>query len=236
MAAAYRTDEHDTRAFQATERGDTARRFRTAARHSRRVRILRIAVPISVVVGGAALALATWFNPLRLLAGLPLSFEDVVISGTKIKMENPKLSGFTRDSRRYDLVAGAAAQDLTRPGMIELQDINAIVEMDQNESMKVTAATGVLDTKNDKLALDRDIVVTSGGYEGELDEAVIDTKSGNVVSEKPVKVRMLNGTVNANRLEVLQSGNLLRFEKGVVVNMRMNEDSTPAAKPAETPQ
>jgi lipopolysaccharide export system protein LptC len=120
--------------------------------------------------------------------------------------------------------------------MIELQDINAIVEMDQNESMKVTAATGVFDTKNDKLALDRDIVVTSGGYEGELDEAVIDTKSGNVVSEKPVKVRMLNGTVNANRLEVLQSGNLLRFEKGVVVNMRMNEDSTPAAKPAETPQ
>lgn len=232
MTAAYRNDEQELPAFEAIERDDAARRFRAAARHSRRVRFLRIAVPVAVLVGGCALALATWLNPLRMLARLPLSIGDIVVSGTKIKMENPKLSGYTRDSRRYDLVAGAAAQDVTRPGIIELQEVDASVEAEDSKTMKVKAANGLFNTKTEMLTLDRDVVITAGGYEGQLDEAVVNTKTGHLVSEKPVKVRMLNGTVNANRLEVLQSGDLIRFENGVVVNMRLNEASTPA-KPAE---
>ena len=226
MTAADQTDERATRAFQATERGDMARRFRAAARHSRRVRMLRVALPLAVLIGAAGVALASWFNPLRILARLPISIGDVVVSGTKIKMENPKLSGFTRDSRRYDLSAGAAAQDITKPGIIELQDINASMEMEDKTSMKLTALTGLFNTKTEILTLDRDIVVTSGNYEGHLIEAVVNTQTGDVVSEKPVKVRMLNGTVIANRFEIVKAGELIRFDKGVVVNMRLNESST----------
>jgi lipopolysaccharide export system protein LptC len=224
MTAAYGHSEREPRAFTATHRADNARRFRAAIRHSRKVRILRVAIPLVVVLGCGALALMTWFNPLRLLARLPaISIGDVVVSGTKIKMENPKLSGFTRDARRYDLVAGAAAQDLTRPGVIELQEINATVEMQENTSMKLSAASGVFDTNTEILTLERNIIVTStNGYEGHLAEATIDTRSGNVLSEKPVTLRTLNGTVNSNRLEILQAGDLIRFDKGVVVNMRMN--------------
>jgi lipopolysaccharide export system protein LptC len=226
MTAVDRTDERAARAFQATERGDMARRFRAAARHSRRVRMLRVALPLAVVIGAVGVALSSWFNPLRILARLPISIGDVVVSGTKIKMENPKLSGFTRDSRRYDLSAGAAAQDITKPGIIELEDINASMEMEDKTSMKLTALTGLYNTKTEILTLDRDIVVTSGNYEGHLIEAVVNTQTGDVVSEKPVKVRMLNGTVIANRFEIVKAGELIRFDKGVVVNMRLNESST----------
>lgn len=226
MTAVDRTDERTARAFQATERSDMARRFRAAARHSRRVRMLRVALPLAVLIGAAGVALSSWFNPLRILARLPISIGDVVVSGTKIKMENPKLSGFTRDSRRYDLSAGAAAQDITKPGIIELQDINASMEMEDKTSMKLSALTGLFNTKTEILTLDRDIVVTSGNYEGHLIEAVVNTQTGDVVSEKPVKVRMLNGTVIANRFEIVKAGELIRFDKGVVVNMRLNESST----------
>lgn len=220
-AAAFRNDGKETRAFKASHRTDDGRRFRAAARHSRRVRILRIGIPVAVVIGGLVLMLVTWLNPLRMLSRLPISVGDVVVSGTKIKMENPKLSGFTRDSRRYDVTAGAAAQDLTRPGVIELQDITAVVEMEPNSSMKLSAVNGLLDTKKELLTLERDIIVTSSNYEGYLDEAKIDTRTGNVVSEKPVKLKMLNGTVDANRFELMQNGDLIRFDQGVVVNMRL---------------
>src|SRR5687767_8352362 len=196
MSAAYGTERRETRAFQASHRSDHARRFRAAARHSRRVRLLRIGLPVATVLGCIVLALVSWFNPLRMLNRLPISFGDVVVSGTKIKMENPKLSGFTRDQRRYDVTAGYAAQDVTRPGVIELEDINALLEMQDKATMRLVAQSGLFDTKKESLKLERNIVVSSSsGYEGFLEEAVIDAKSGNVVSEKPVRMNMRNGTV-----------------------------------------
>jgi len=227
MSAAYGTESRDTRAFQATRRRSDARRFRAAKRHSRRVRLLRVGLPAAAVVFCVALALISWLNPLRLvLARLPISVGDVVVSGTKIKMQNPKLSGFTRDKRRYDIVAGAAAQDLTRPGFIELRDITATMEMREKSTTRLVAQEGLFDTKKEELKLERDIVVTSSnGQEAYLEEAVIDTKNGNVVSEKPVHMKMPNGTVKGNRFELTNSGDVIRFENGVVVNLKPDKGS-----------
>src|SRR4029077_10762940 len=100
MSAAYGTEPRQTRAFKASQRSNHALRFRTALRHSRRVRFLRVGLPVAFVIGCLAIALVSWFNPLRMLAKLPISVGNVIVSGTKIKMENPKLSGFTRDKRR----------------------------------------------------------------------------------------------------------------------------------------
>jgi lipopolysaccharide export system protein LptC len=234
MSAAYGTEPRgtgDTRAFKAIQRSDHARRFRTASRHSRRVRLLRVWLPIGTLLIFVVLGLLAFFNPLRMLSKLPISVGDVVVSGTKIKMENPKLSGFTRDSRRYDVTAGAAAQDLTRPGVIELKDISALLEMQEKTTLKLVALNGLFDTKKEQLTLDSNIVVTaSNGYEGYLEEAVIDTKNGNVVSEKPVQLKMLNGTVKGNRFELQNSGDIIRFDKGVVVNLKMDDKT--ASKPA----
>jgi lipopolysaccharide export system protein LptC len=234
MSAAYGTEPRETRAFKASHRGDHARRFRTAARHSRRVRLLRIGLPVVTVLGCLVLALASWFNPLRMLARLPISIGDVIVSGTKIKMENPKLSGFTRDKRRYDVTAGAASQDLTQPGVIELHDINALLEMQDKTTMKLVAQDGSFDTKKEQLTLQRDIVVTSSkGDEGYFEEAVIDTKNGNVVSERPVVLKMLNGIVKGNRFELTNSGDVIRIDNGVVVNLK--PESNIAGRPAATP-
>jgi lipopolysaccharide export system protein LptC len=233
MSAAYGTEPRETRAFRASHRSDPARRFRAAARHSRRVRLLRVGLPVVFVLGCLAVALASWFNPLRMLTRLPISVGDVIVSGTKIKMENPKLSGFTRDKRRYDVTAGAAAQDLTRPGISELHDISALLEMQDKTTLKLLAQDGVFDSKQEQLALEHDIVVTSSkGDEGYFEQALIDTKSGNVTSEKPVRLKMLNGTVKGNRFELTNSGDVIRFYDGVVVNMKLdNASSQPAATP-----
>jgi len=233
MTAASGTEPRQTRAFKATQRSNHALRFRTAMRHSRRVRLLRVGLPIAAVIGCLAIALVSWFNPLRMLTRLPISVGDVIVSGTTIKMENPKLSGFTRDKRRYDITAGAAAQDLLRPGIIDLHDVNGVFEMQDKGTMNMVAEGGTLDTKNEKLTLERNIVVTtSKGEEAYLEQAVIDTKTGNVVSDKPVSIKMSNGnTVKGNHFELTDSGAIVRFEKGVVAHVKIDPPKPPAATP-----
>ncbi len=99
-------------------------------------------------------SLITWFNPLRMLAAtLPVNINDLVVSGTKITMEQPRVNGFTKDQRAYEFTAEAAAQDLTKPDIVELRTINAKIEMEDKSTMTMTADTGVYDTKREVLTL-----------------------------------------------------------------------------------
>ena len=52
---------------------------------------------------------------------------------------------------------------------------------------------------------------------------MIDIRKGNVVSEHPVEVKLLQGTLNANRLDIVDSGDLVRFHGGVVMDMMINQ-------------
>ena len=227
-----RTDPEAPRSYWTTSRGNADRAFKAARRHSYLVRILRIAVPASVAVVLVITMLITYFNPLRMLAKLPINIDNLVVSGTKVTMEAPRLSGFTSDARAYELTADTAAQDMTRPDMVELHNIRAKVEMQDKTTMEMTAVTGLYDAKGETLQLDRDIVLNSStGYQGRLSEAMVDIRKGNVVSEHPVEVRMLQGTLNANRLNIVNSGDIIRFHGGVVMDMTLNQPA-PQTKPA----
>lgn len=211
-------------------RDDTDRAFLAAQRHSRLVRILRIAVPAGVLVGLTVVILITYLNPLRMLTKLPINVDNLVVSGTKVTMEQPRLTGFTSDARAYELTADTAAQDMTKPDIIELRNIRAKVEMLDKSTMELNAATGLYDAKAETLKLDRDIVLNSStGYQGRLSEAVVDIRKGNVVSDRPVEVRLLQGTLNANRLDIVDSGDVIRFHGGVVMDMTLNQPEQPKA-------
>jgi len=202
-------------------RPDGAPTFRRALRHSRRVRFLRVAVPVGLGVLVLGLALSTWLDPMRILERLPIRAEGLVVSGTKITMAAPKLTGYTRDQRWYEVTAKAAAQDITNPNMVEMTGILAKLEMQDKTTMNLTALDGLFDRKQGTLTLGRDIVLRStSGLEVLLDNARVNTETGHIVSDRPVEVRMEQGTLNAKRLEVIDSGELIRFGGGVVMNLK----------------
>jgi len=101
------------------------RAFRAAPRHSRVVRFPRFTIPVGIAAIIAIMVVATFTNPSRLVAAFSIDPGKISLSGTKIVMELPRLSGFTSDSRPYELTARAAAQDLTKPDILELKDIDA---------------------------------------------------------------------------------------------------------------
>src|SRR5437879_2201961 len=154
-------DGADSFVGRGRERSDGARRFQAARRHSRFVRVLRLSIPIGLVICLAMVAAASFFNPLRMLAKLPLDPGRMVVSGTKITMEAPRLGGFTRDGRPYQMTAAAAAQDLANPVVLDLKVVRARVQMLDKSTVDITAATGVYDTKSDQLILRTDILVVS---------------------------------------------------------------------------
>jgi lipopolysaccharide export system protein LptC len=210
---------------------DGDRAFRAAVRHSRHVRILRIAVPGGVVaaaVGG--IVFAAVIKPLSVLSGVPVDVGSLVVSGTKILMQQPRLAGFTRDNRRYDMVAQAAAQDLTKPDMVELHGVQATMEMKDKVVFETTAKTGFYNSKTEQLTLSQNIVVTSSsGYQAFLSEAVLDVRASRVVSDKPVQVKTASWTIDANRMEVHDAGELMRFDRGVFVSLLL-DGAVPVAR------
>ena len=210
---------------------DRERAFRVAMRHSRVVRFFRRAIPVTLLGILGAIAATAYFQPLRILANLPIDPAHLVLSGSKINMEAPRIAGFTRDNRPYDLTANSAAQDLTNPGVLELTDIVAHVAMQDRSSLELRARNGVYDTKADQMELKTNVVITtSTGYVVRLEQARVDNKAGRVTSNRPVTVTMATGTVNANGLEVVEGGDLIRFTGGVETNLVPQH--APATAPA----
>jgi lipopolysaccharide export system protein LptC len=211
-------------------------RFAAAERHSRMVRMLRIAVPAAVVLSLLAIVGASVFNPFHmLLPKLPVDMGNLVVSGTKITMESPHLAGFSTDQRPYDLWAKAAIQDLTDPDHVELQTLHAKMLMEDRSTVTMDARTGFFDSKQQLLDLRKDIFLQSStGYEAKLSQAFVDINKGMVTSDEHVDVKLLNGTLTADKLRIYNSGELVRFEGNVVMNLIM--DNPPAqAEPEPAP-
>ena len=149
-------------------------------------------------------------------------------------MELPRLTGFTTDSRPYELTARAAAQDLTKPDVLELKDITGHVELKDGQRVVIKSINGVYDTKGELLKLNDNITLnSSSGYEGHLTEATVNVSNGNIVSESPVEVRLPNGWLTANRLEVIENGASILFGGGV--EMRLIPDQLQSAQQKSVP-
>jgi lipopolysaccharide export system protein LptC len=213
-------------------------RFAAAARHSRMVRMLRVAVPTAVALAMAVVIYIAIFNPFKIteLAKLPVDISNLVVSGTKITMETPHLAGFSTDQRPYELWAKAAVQDLANPDHVELRTLRAKVMMEDKSTVTMDARTGFFDSKQQMLDLRKDIFLQSStGYEAKLSQAYVDINKGSVTSDEHVDVKLLNGTLTADRLRIINSGEVVRFEGNVVMNLIMESPPAPEPEPEPAP-
>jgi lipopolysaccharide export system protein LptC len=207
-------------------------RFAAAARHSRLVRFLRKAVPAAIAVSFLMIIGVSVFNPFRMLANLPIDVGNVVVSGTKITMQAPQMAGFTPDRRPYEVTAKTAMQDVTNPNLVELETLKAKIEMEDKSIVLMDARRGFLKNREQLLDLYDDVFLKSATYEARLSEATVDMGKGTVVSNKPVAVKMLEGTLDAQRLEITGRGEVMTFYGGVTMHLKPLDSSAkqPAAQ------
>ena len=208
---------------------DRAKAFRDAGRHTLRVRILRW----SIVLGALALALGGAVFALMDRLGLrqvDLTLARATLNGSRVTMDAPKLNGFRRDGRPYEVRARSGVQDVRTPKIIELNEVEANLQTADRTNVRVLAPEGVFDSGADRMRLqgrsgtggtgtgvsgagDSGIVrVTStSGYTIVMRSAEMDFKTGALRSNEPVAVTMTNGTVEADSLNVTGNGASVSF-------------------------
>jgi lipopolysaccharide export system protein LptC len=219
--------------------------YRRARRHSGRVRFFRRAIPVGAALAIGSVAVIAIFDPFGRMGGLTLG--PVSISGTKIKMEQPRLSGYKKDTRPYEVTATAAYQDVRKPTLIELNEMKGHIAIDDNGTLAhLEALFGIFDTQKEQLDIRDNIYVhTENGQEARLKSAHIDFKAGTVVSKESVQIKLPNATVDADAMDMSDNGKVITFLGNVHTFIQSLEPAAgasakpapaSAAKPAQTSQ
>jgi len=201
--------------------------FGAAIKHSRRVRFLRQGLPVLAVGAVILTGLWMWFDPLR---DMPVEMGRISISGSKLNMEAPKLTGFSKEGRPYKVMAESATQDLKKPGIIELSNIVGEFDMGLRGHTVLNAKSGLYDYKAERMRIfDGVDFHSTAGHSGQLSEAVIETRKGHLITESPVDLFSKEGSLHGNRMEVFDHGALLVFDGGVTMILRpqISNDNAP---------
>ncbi len=205
-----------------------ARAFAAAGRHSARVRFLRRAIVVAALAGLGGLFVVTWLDPFRRLPE-GVSLGSIGVSGSRVTMELPKMNGYRRDSKPYEVTARSAVQDLKKPNVIELVELDARIGMSDHGVGHIVARTGFYDTQKETMELKNDVrMKTESGYEVQLNSAMIDFKAGTMASNESVTALVRASTIKAQTMRVSDGGRVLVFE-GKVRTLILPEDEADAA-------
>jgi len=191
--------------------------FGRAQRHSRRVRLLKFALP--TVAGVIALAFPV-YSYLAAPPGVPVRADSSVMTDGKLVMANPKLNGFTKDNLPYAMIARRAIQDVAKQGVVELEGIDAKLPMGAKADAAVVAGKGLYNRDDNTLKLTQDITVTtSDGMVAKLKSAFLDMGKGTMRTDDPVDITRSGSHVTSDTMTVENNGKVLVFEKRVRVNI-----------------
>ena len=195
--------------------------FDEARRHSRRVRVLKTALPVLAAAIAVSFIGYSWFiTPAKISLDLAASG---IVDG-KLVMASPKLDGFTKSKLPYTMTASRAIQEFGNMDRFELEDITALLPVSDKVKADIKAATGVFDNKTQKLDITSPIkIVTSDGMNADLTDAKIDIKTGRLETAKPVDIRLENSRIQADSFIAEDQGKVLIFENNVRMVLRPDE-------------
>ncbi|MGO4681983.1 LPS export ABC transporter periplasmic protein LptC [Hyphomicrobium sp. 2TAF46] len=207
--------------------GDRTQSRMAAHRHSQRVRILKIGLPLAAV---ATVAIAT----MNILgnAGIGPSLPPIEVPqivADNLKMHNPHYEGFNADGGRYWVKAETAQQDLKSLTAIHLQGITGELTDAKKQKTNLVAARGLFDNNTNVLELYDSIDVTGdGGLTAKLTRATIRTKENVITSDQPSTILMGAGQITSNQLTIRQKAKEYTFVDNVRTHMKAKE-AQPAA-------
>ena len=218
---------------------ESERAFRSAARHSRRVALLRKALPAL-----ALMIFAAYFISSRLsvtVGGVTASVSGVEVKDGVLRMVKPTLKGVDKKQGAYVVNADYADQDMKNPKLVRLHAIKAELSTQAKGWSRLEAVRGMFDSGTERLTMQEDIrVSTSSGLNGKLTYATLDTQSQVIRSHLPVAFDLTNGSVRANALTLNTESKTLTFRGKVRVHIKkVGKGETPkkdGGAPANPPE
>ncbi len=189
--------------------------FPDALRHTARVTRLRRWILWGAGGVVCIVGLGLLISSLRFLPA-DLSLARVVLKGSRIVIESPKLVGYRKDGRPYEVRAMVGTQDLAKPDEFELEKLEVRVENSKDNSIVLTAATGVYNRKSDHADMTGGVNIRDDkNFDMRLEAAAMDFKASVMTSDKPVVLKIEGGEVEAKSVEFSQKDRRATFSGGV---------------------
>ena len=188
-----------------------AQGFRAASRHSSRVTFLRRLILGAASFGSVGFVALTWFNPFAKPA-MNVSIKGTNLDGTRVTMEQPRLAGYRKDGRPYEVNANSGVQDVRQPNVIELNNLDAKIGMIDQTTVRVLSAAGIYDSFREFMDFHNAVRIRSTNYDIDMKSAKMDFKTGAIVTDESVKVLITEGEILADRMNMLDNGQSLVFE------------------------
>ena len=138
------------------------------------------------------------------------------LSGTALKMMNPKYSSRTRDGGNYEVTAASAVQMRDGDGETELEQPRVQLGFANGIVLGLFGTTGLLRPRTDSLAVRGNaVLVAASGRTIFLGEAIVDLRSNTLASETPIVTASGTEVIHARRLEVSERGVILIVEGSI---------------------
>lgn len=200
-------------------------RFANAQRHSRRVRVLKLALPIGAVVLAVVFIAAAYIaSP----GSLGFQLGSTSVEGGRLVMQDPKLDGFTSDNRPYSMSAARASQLIGDGDRIDLEGIDARLPLEDDDWVTVIAETGTFDRAANTLNVTSPMTVqTEKGITARFQSAKVDISSGTMETSDPVEIDLDGSRVTADSMQIADDGAVMIFERRV--RMRIEPDKAQSA-------
>jgi lipopolysaccharide export system protein LptC len=172
---------------------------------------LRRSIFVAAIGGLGALIWVGLFNPFG--AAIPnVSIKGTNLDGTRVTMEQPRLAGYRKDGRPYEVNANSGVQDIRQPNVIELNNLDAKIGMADQSTLHVVSASGVYDSLREAMDFTKPVRIKSASYDIDMKSAKMDFKAGTVATEQDVKVVLSAGEILAERMNILDNGQNIVFE------------------------
>lgn len=179
-------------------------------RRSRAVRSLRVILP--VVIGLIVVALVgevVWRN----IAELPTPQKE---ARTAIRLVNARLVGRVKDGRSFEIGAKQALRAENDYQSITLMEPVLVIGEGMANEARMTARLGAYNERDKLLRLRGGVRIVDGkGHSFASQEAIIDTRTGDVVGQSQVQGDAPLGQLNAKSYSVQDKGDRLVFKGGV---------------------
>lgn len=198
--------------------GDRTKAFRAAKRHSARVKLLRLLLPL-----GAVCATGLYFLPSRLSVAIKdgeASIESLEVSSGGLKMVNPRIKGVHEKYGVYDIKADHATQQAKNPELMNLTSISAEITSKTGEITVLTAPSGIYHSKQEELTFDNGVVIGGdAGISGTLKTATAFMQAHKLISRDPVDLAFRDTTIKAQSMTLYSGEGRAVFEGNVKVHL-----------------
>jgi len=186
-----------------------------AMRHTQRVARLRRVIVWGV---GGIVAICAVFLAYHFVSHLAvdLRFAGIGFQGARITIERPRLVGYQKDGRAYELKARVGVQDIHKPDIFELEGLEARLDTDRGPPVLLTSAAAVYDGKKDRAELSNGVRISDEkNYDLRLESATMDFKASTLSSQRRSTLKLECCDVEGKSVELAQAESRVTFTGAV---------------------